>query len=188
MQRQPKTLSSFKWRVDNKEPTQKTDYEDAFEKHCPGLLQTYSISDPMPAFRWCDYSAMDEYIYPAGSIPEYLVERFPDLENESGFDIQKIVRKDIKFLDSKEHNGIQVADLLASGLRRLLKKGFTDNEKAAALLGSIMIMGIKGNSSKKHQISFEFVSFDTEKPIYLPNDLAKLIRIMERSCKPLMKK
>ena len=62
VQRQPKVLRCFKWRVDQKQPTYKTHFEDAFEKYAPGLLQTFSLENPAAMFTWCDYSSMADFI------------------------------------------------------------------------------------------------------------------------------
>ena len=43
VQRQPSTLGSFKWKIDQKD-TIKTDFEDAFEKIVPPLLQSKSLN------------------------------------------------------------------------------------------------------------------------------------------------
>lgn len=180
VQRNPNSLRHFRWKIDQKEPQKKIDFEDAFEKFCPALLQTLSLQEPTPALDWCDYRPMAEYMYRKGEIPDYLVDKFPHLKNAEGFDIQKIVRKDIQFLDSKSYLGIQVVDLLASGLRKLLKQGFDDNEGAARYLGRLMIQNIRNNPPIK------LVTFGSEKK--LDELLANLVRIMIRSCRPMIKK
>ena len=180
VQRYPNTLKSFKWRVDQKEPAKKLNYEDAFEKLSPALLQTFSLEEPMPALNWCDYRPMREYIYGKGEIPEYLVEKFPHLKDEEGYDIQKIVRKDIKFLDSRSVDGIQIADLLASGVRRVLKRGFADNETAARLLGGLMVQE-KSNSAPIGLVSLNSKSY----PV---GESKELVKIMIASCRAMVKK
>jgi hypothetical protein len=180
VQREPNSLMNFIWRIDQKEPHKKVDFEDAFEKFCPALLQTFSLQKPGPKLDWCDYSPMSEYMYKKGDIPDYLVDNLPHLKNSEGFDIQKIVRRDIKFIDSKAYPGIQIIDLLASGLRRLLKQEFKNNEIIARYLGGLMIQETNNNPP------IELVTFGSDKKI--DDSLAKIIRIMIKSCRPMIKK
>lgn len=180
VQRKPNSLKSFKWKIDQKEPQKKTDYEDAFEKFSPALLQTFSIQDPGPALNWCDYRPMSEFIYQKGDIPGYLIDKFPHLKEEEGFDIQKIIRKDIQFIDSKSYEGIQIADLLASGMRRLLRKGFDDNHLVAKLFGKLMVQEVK------NQPPLKLVTFGEESMVN--EGLAQIVRLFAKSCRPMINK
>jgi len=180
VQREPNSLRSFRWKIDQKEPHKKIDFEDAFEKFCPALLQTFSLQEPASKLDWCDYRPMAKYMYKKGDIPDYLVNKFPHLKDKEGFDIQKIVRKDIEFIDSKSYPGIQIIDLLASGLRRLLKQEYKNNEIVAQFLGGLMIQETHNNPP------IELVTFGSEKK--LDDSLAKIIRIMIKSCRPMIKK
>ena len=152
----------------------------SFEKFSPALLQSFSLKKPTPKLDWCDYRPMAEYMYGKGEIPDYLVDKFPHLKNEEGFDIQKIVRKDIEFIDSKSHPGLQIVDLLASGLRRLLRQDFENNGIVARFLGGLMVQEANNNPP------IELVTFGSEKKI--DHDLAKIVRIMIKSCRPMIKK
>ena len=51
----------------------------------------------------------------------------------------KLFRENFKLVDSKQSPGVQVADLLAAGIRRTLRGGFDDNLRASRLLGAIMV-------------------------------------------------
>tara|TARA_B100000315_G_C14504563_1_gene553964 strand:- start:107 stop:1126 length:1020 start_codon:yes stop_codon:yes gene_type:complete len=180
VQRNPNTLESFRWRIDQKEPNKKTDFEDTFEKFSPALLQTISISEPAPLLDWCDYSPMQEFICKNGEIPDYLKENFSHLIDDGCLNIEKIIRKDIKFIDSKASTGVQIVDLLASGVRRLLKRDFKRNEDAARLLGSLMVQGEYNDSPIK------FITFGGKTA--LEKEVSKLVKIMIRSCRPMVKK
>lgn len=79
VQRYPNSLKKFRWRYDAKELLKITDFEDSFQKFVPALLQAYSIDNPTPALDWCDYSPMNEYI---GTVPDYVVEKVPELEGK----------------------------------------------------------------------------------------------------------
>lgn len=135
-QRIPGTLSAFRWRVDQKNVS-KTDFESAFEKIAPALLQTMSIREPMPIVRGFNYSKMKRYEFVDG-IPDYL-EKDYGFSIEYAFDVQKLIREDIEFVDSKKSVGIQVVDILASATRRSLRGGFESNSKLSAALGSLMV-------------------------------------------------
>lgn len=97
-----------------------------------------------------------------------------------GLDIQKIIRKDIKFVDSKRDEGVQIADLLASGLRRLLKNEFKNNEFAALLFAKLFVQEVKNKPPLK------LISFGTES--ILPPDSAKTVHCLIKECRLMMKK
>lgn len=178
IQRQPNSLKKFRWKIDQKNRT-KTDFEDAFEKFSPAILQAISIDKPTPMLNWCDYRPMKEFMYKEGQMPEYLKEVYEGLGDKGGLDLQKIIRGDMRFVDSKSSVGVQIVDLLVSGLRRCLKHDFRENEEAAKLLGSIMIQAEK-NSSPVNLITYG----DEGK---LDQATANIIRIMIRRCRRLLK-
>jgi len=180
VQRNPNILKKFRWRIDQKEPHKKTDFENAFEKFSPALLQSMSISNPAIALKWCDYKAMSKFIYKEGELPEYLVESVPELQDATGFNIQKIVRDDIKFLDSKSLDGIQVADLIASGIRRCLRNEFDDNDTAAKLIGRLMVQ------AENNKSPIELLTFGNE--VTLNGETSKMIKIMIKACHLMIKK
>lgn len=137
-------LKKFKWRIDQKNTT-KTTYEEAFEKVCPPILQTISMSDPHIAIKGADYSFMNKYIYQDGEEPKYLREVYGvDIQEKGSLKVGKILTDDIRFEDSKGCPGIQVADLLASSCRRALRNGFDDNTGISRLIGSLMVSNVKG--------------------------------------------
>jgi hypothetical protein len=119
-QHDPGTLAEFKWRIDQKNIS-RTDFEDAFEKLSPPLLQTRSISEPLLMVKGFDYSSMNQYEFEDGKMPEYLKEVY-GIEVEAGLNIQKLIRGNIKFMDSQDSPGIQAVDLIVSGIRRCLRK------------------------------------------------------------------
>jgi hypothetical protein len=141
VQRDPITLRRFKWRIDQKN-TSKTDFEDAFEKVAPALLQSRSIDEPLIMLEGADYSALASCEYGEGEAPTYLSEA-TGIEIKRGLNIGKLLRENREFEDSTRSEGIQIADLLASGIRRCLRNGFDDNQIAAQLLGRLMIQGQK---------------------------------------------
>ena len=179
VQRNPNSLKQFRWRVDQKSPDKKK-YETAFEILSPVLLQSNSIENPGYLLNWCDYEPMSPYIVQKGELPKYLIDKFPHLKDKGGFNIQKIVRNDIQFLDSLSHPGIQIADLLASGLRRLLRLGFKNNMLVAQSIGALMVQG----SNNKPPIKFS--GFGEE--FNLDHSLTKVVAEMNKSCRRMVKK
>lgn len=173
----PKTLSSFCWKVDQKN-SNRTEFENAFEKISPMLLQTQSIKKPMMMAREFDYSAMADYMYSVGETPEYL-EKVYGIKTTGGVNIQKIIREDIEFVDSKKYAGIQVIDLLASGMRRCLRLDYKDTPKIAALLGPLMIR------TQRNIFPIELVTLD--KSDKCPEHIAALIKTMAYHSKTLIR-
>lgn len=144
VQSHPRNLRKFSWHIDQKN-TAKIDYEEAFEKITPGLLQTRSLREPFVTVKEFDYTAMDKYFYTKETEPTYLEEHYgiKRSSSEGSLNIGKLLWDDLDFCDSKSSFGVQISDLLASGVRRLLRNGFADNSKAAELLGGLMINPLK---------------------------------------------
>jgi len=180
VQRHPQTLQRFKWRLDQKQPSHKTKYELIFEKFSPALLQMYSLENPIGLFDGFDYKYLSPYIYQQAEIPEYLIEKKPSLIHRRAINIQKILRKDISYEDSMKNDGLQVVDLLASGMRKLLKMRFEDNEKIARLLANLMIQ------QRYNKPPIDIIVFD-EKPSFLKNELSDLVKILIKKSKPMVR-
>lgn len=143
VQRKPRSLGVFRWRIDQKNST-KTEYETAFQQVLPAFLQTMSLRSPMPMLVGADYSAFSRFDWAPEEKPTYLREYGIEINDQVATNIGMLVRENFKFVDSKSNQGVQVADLLASGLRRCLRCEFTDNESAAQLLGRLMVQNYKG--------------------------------------------
>jgi hypothetical protein len=176
VQRDPGTLAEFKWRIDQKNIS-RTDFEDAFEKLSPPLLQTMSMAEPLLRVNGFDYSSLSQYEFEEGKTPDYLKEVY-GIEVGNGINIQKLIRGNIKFMDSLDLPGIQAVDLVVSGIRRCLRRQFSDNDKAAATLGRLMLQA-KHNAPPLNLISFANVRAVTI-------EAARLVRIMSRNCKSMI--
>lgn len=147
VQYKPSMLRKFRWRIDQKN-TSKIVYEESFEKICPPILQSMSISDPHVALRGGNYNFMRKYIYQDGEEPGYLKEIYGiDVQEAGSLKAGKILRDDLRFVDSKGCPGVQVADLLASSCRRALRNGFNDNTGISRLIGSLMLSNRRGQES-----------------------------------------
>lgn len=144
-QRRPGTLREFRWRIDQKNPS-RTDFEDAFEKIAPVLLQTRSFRNPFSKVKGFNYNAMTAYEFEEGKGPTYLQDEY-GLPEMQGFNVQKLIRGNLAFADSESLEGLQVVDLVASGLRRLLRGGFSDNISVARELGRLFVQAKLGSNA-----------------------------------------
>lgn len=177
VQRNPRTLRRFVWRIDQKN-TEKTTFEKAFEKVAPGLLQSASLDSPMVMLEGADYSHFEPFRFSVKEYPDYLVRELGRAPEETT-NIGKLLREDMLFPDSRNDESVQIADLLAAGIRRCLRGGFSNNRSAAKMLGRLMVQNIKPEFS----IAFvHFVSGDVN-PDKCASDAAIL---MKRSAQPML--
>jgi hypothetical protein len=178
-QRNPATLGEFRWRIDQKD-TSKTVYEDAFEKIAPALLQTRSFSEPLERVKGFNYSHFSAYEYEDGKMPDYLQTEYglPPME---AINVQKLIRGNLAFQDSKASNGIQVADLVASGLRRVLRRSFDNSDAVAEALGRLTLQN-KHQRPSINLISFSEVENETSEHV------ARMARLMSKTCRPMIKR
>lgn len=175
-QRDPGTLAEFRWRIDQKNIS-RTDFEDAFEKLSPPLLQTMSMSEPLLRVNGFDYSSLSQYEFEDGKTPDYLKEVY-GIEVRTGINIQKLIRCNIKFMDSLDSPGIQAVDLVVSGIRRCLRRQFSDNDKAASTLGRLMLQ------AKCNAPSLNLISFANDRSVTI--EAARLVRMMSINCKSMV--
>ncbi len=177
VQRTPQLLRELRWRVDQKD-TRRTGYENTFRQLLPSVLQSMSISEPLLMLEGCDYSHMVQYEYPPGEQPKYLTEEY-GLPASDGFNIGKMVGGNFTFVDSKSEVGVQVADLVASGFRRLLKGEFLDNDRAAILLGRLCIKGYRG------KVPLKLFTMGDEQVVQSP--LADRLHLLQKYAKPMLR-
>lgn len=177
-QRNPTTLREFRWRIDQKN-TVKTNFEDAFEKLAPAFLQTISISQPFPMVKGFDYSSMKQYMFAPGQGPTWLKDTYGIAIDTDGFNLQKLIRGNIAFIDSKDSAGIQAVDLIVSGIRKCLRKQFRDNEMIASRIGALMVQAMDNAPPLR------LTSFGMEAT--LDRDTARLVHLMRDNAKPMLK-
>jgi len=177
VQRDPITLRRFKWRIDQKN-TSKTVFEDAFERVAPPLLQSRSLEKPLIMLEGANYRALAPFEYKKGEVPSYLTEA-TGIEIEHGLNIGKVLRKDCAFEDSQNSEGIQIVDLLASGIRRCLRNGFEHNHIAAQLLGNLMIQ------NEKQHPPIQVIGFRRGVLLHA-SPAARAISIMIMNCRPML--
>lgn len=137
-QRFPPTLARFRWMVDRKD-TNPTAYEQAFRKILPALLQTKSVTEPMLMLIGANYSYFKRFEFAEGKGPTHLRDYYGLEIEKNQLNVGKLVGEDFQLVDSAAVPGVQVADLLASGLRRAMRGNFDDPETVASLLGANMV-------------------------------------------------
>ncbi len=81
-------------------------------------------------------------------------------------------------MNSADTPGIQVADLLASGIRRLLRNGFEKKDQIAHLIGANFVQSINNETPVK------LISLDQSAST--DNEVARVLNIMGRSAKPMV--
>jgi hypothetical protein len=175
-QRIPGTLAQFRWRIDQKN-TSKTTYEDAFEKIAPSMLQTRSFREPGARMHGFDYRHLKDYEYAEGETPDYLEVEY-GIRVQKALNIQKLIRGNLKFEDSRSSVGIQVADLLASGLRRCLRGGFSANDAVAEALGRLTLQNERG------KFPIHLVSFSEEGDA--DDDASRVVKAMAKHCRAML--
>lgn len=177
-QRKPVTLRRFCWRVDQKNTT-KIEYEETFEQVTPPLLQSKSLRDPFYSVVEFDYNHMEPFFYTEENAPTYLEGVYGIKTNlKGGLNIGKIIWDDMNFEDSKRSNGVQIADLLASGTRRVLRNGFDNNTEVAKRLGRLMV------SAGREDEPINLISFIETA---VDNDItAKVIREFRANARPML--
>ncbi|SAL62513.1 DUF3800 domain-containing protein [Caballeronia humi] len=149
VQREPVALANFRWRVDQKDRIPNR-YEKVFRKILPALLQSKGLREPMISLEGADYRHFKRFEYEPGKEPNYLKETYgldaPEAATNS-VNVGKLVNDDFRYVDSETFSGVQVADLIASGVRRVLRSNFDSPEKVALALGMNMLQAPKGKTT-----------------------------------------
>jgi len=136
-QRAPATLSSFRWRIDEKNASRPL-FEETMRHMAPPLLQSKSLNEPIAFVHGFDYSHFERsFRFGTGEMPTYIQEQ-TGIEIESGSNLGKVLR-DFEFVRSHDVAGVQIADLLASSFRRVLRNEFRDSLGMAKKLGRLVV-------------------------------------------------
>jgi hypothetical protein len=176
VQRNPATLGAFRWRVDQKHAGHSM-FETAFSGLAPPLLQSRSLRDPGIFLVEADYRHFNrKYALPDGP-PSYLKEEY-GIDVEDPYNLKLVLREDFKFVDSNACAGVQIADLLASGMRRCLRGQFDDNKAVAASLGALMVQRTKRSPP------LSLVSL-TERGLVVSPTVGT-IKIIHDNCRPML--
>ncbi|MBA4328966.1 MAG: hypothetical protein C0428_12125 [Polaromonas sp.] len=176
VQRFPQTLGEIRWRVDQKDVIP-TEYEKVFRRMLPAILQSISMREPIMMVQGFDYSYLKNYEFPPGEKPTFLQSTY-NLPDADGLDLGKMVGGNFKFVDSKKVIGVQIADLLASGIRRFLKSEFLDNDTAAMLLGRLTVQ------AQKSKLPLKLVALSTD--AIVKGSLAKRLKLLDKHARPML--
>lgn len=174
VQRVPSALGNFRWRVDQKNTGQSV-FEESFMVFSAAMAAARSHSDPDGMLRGADYSHFERFRFAEGT-PTYMKELYGVTMREA-FDVGKVMRENFEFVDSKESLGVQVSDLLASGVRRCLRGGFTNNGAVAHSLGALMVAG------RHDKFPVELISLANAGPA---DEIETVLRVMRANIRPMI--
>jgi hypothetical protein len=185
-QRSPTALGRFRWRIDQKNVA-RTEYEKAFVVLAPTLLQTMSLTTPLAKLEDADYTFFARFEYAENEKPTYLKDTYgiDAMEGKQMLNIGKLMREDLKFEDSAQNQGVQVADLLASGVRRCLRLQFDDNDKAAELLGALMVEPKVGEPPIRLHAFGKYGTTQTTAGPVGPG-VERAVKAMRAKCRPML--
>jgi hypothetical protein len=175
VQRTPATLGRFRWRIDQKHQGSSV-FDESFRALAPAFMQSYSIHNPQPMLQGADYRHFERFDFKNGP-PTYLRDEY-GIEVESGFDVRLVMSEDFAFVDSRDNPGVQIADLLASGLRRCLRLGFSNNEDVARALGNLMVQATQRKPPVNLITIASAVSVSTE--------VSRTVRQMQSACRRML--
>lgn len=179
-QRVPVALAHFRWRVDQKDRVPQR-YESAFRRMLPGLLQTKALRDPMIFLHGADYRHIKKFEYAPGTAPTYLKDTYGlkfDASDKNCVNLGRMINDDFVYVDSQKSSGVQVADLIASGIRRVLRSNFDFPEKVALALGMNMLEAARGETTVR------LLSLDQSGQV--DEKVAGLIHLMGKSARPML--
>lgn len=180
IQRFPNRLGTFRWRIDQKDNVNNV-FQETYLKLALPLIQTLSIQMPYPWLADVDYSQFSRFYFEPGEAPTFLRDRYGiEVNAESCFNLGKLLREDFRFQDSIDNEGLQVADLIASGIRRCLRGRFTDNDAASRLLGSLMVNG------EPQQPTLDLIGFGPGLRAPVDDTAGKAILQIQSACRPLL--
>lgn len=178
--RTPATLGAYRWMFDQKDVT-KNYFDDTFSSVTLPLTQSLMAHHPFLQIEGGDYSHFQRF-YTHKPYPSWLPKvRGPGkLGNvvDAGF----MWREHLQFVDSKSHPGVQLADLVSSGLFGLLHQRFSDNDRAARLLGRLM------TTPKRGHTVIDLVSLGATVDHTIDQRLANLLHLMKASSRHLLRR
>lgn len=185
----PESLGQFFWEFDRKDVVE-TSFEKAFKMLYIGRVQATSSLRPLPLLqspdRNYDYFLKSFALNNGASGPDGIL----DVANMFGadlsifgcslgaFDVSNLLANSFELVDSTTSSGVQIADLLVSSVNRCLKRNYTNNEKMASLLGTLML-----NSPKPNVRAISLMSFSETRE--LKGSTGGLVNLMDENSKKL---
>jgi hypothetical protein len=144
VQRFPKELGEFHWRIDPKDK-ERTELERLWTDVILPMGQTQSTVEPFSTIEGCDYSYFERFYIAREAMPSELAKHVSPNPHDGGLDLKKILLEDLTFPDSKSEPGLQIVDILLSAFCRALNG--TLDERGWAMLGRLMT-GTQGGRSR----------------------------------------
>lgn len=178
-QRVPSTLARFRWRIDRKNALNSI-FDDTLRDHAAPMLQSLSMQEPSLWLMAADYSYFERFRFTDGA-PAYLNDTY-GLEVGGGFNVAMVMHEDLKFVDSAQDLGVQISDLLASGLRRCLRGEFTNNVAVAAALGRLLVQAPDADPPIALLTLDQGAALDPQAPAY------RAVWEMKRRARPMVSK
>jgi hypothetical protein len=135
-QRRPRELGKFEWTIDAKDPRRITTHEKWWRDTLGPLLEAKSRREPFGFVKDAGFN----YKYFERSFAMEHEVWFPDRPRQTieGYDIRKMITDRVAFVDSRSETFIQVVDILASFLRRLLT-GEIAGDQVSRAVGRLQI-------------------------------------------------
>lgn len=135
--RLPKELEFFNWLIDAKNLTITTS-EKLWSSLILPIAQSTSLKKPLISIKEGDYSYYRKSRN-VQEIPNYLKEYIGDKKPEEFTEINSIFQDNLKFEDSKNNLGLQLADILTTNIRRSMNGNL--QYEGWKKFGSIMVIG-----------------------------------------------
>jgi hypothetical protein len=117
VQRIPKTLGRFAWRLDAKDLTVTT-YEKVWREVVGPYLQTGSLRQPLLNLNGADYSAFDRFQGELVRPPDHLRPHVTNPDEPFGYADIDAILSDLTFCQSHRSTGVQAVDMLVSTISR----------------------------------------------------------------------
>jgi hypothetical protein len=134
-QRLPAELGRFRWRVDPKDQTRRTELELLWTDVILPIAQTGSMTEPFAMFEGCDYSHFARFYIDREAMPPDLARYVIDSPRDGGLDFGAILA-DVSFPESRTETGLRLVDILLSAFCRAVNG--TLDQRGWAMLGRLM--------------------------------------------------
>lgn len=179
-QRRPKELGKFKWFIDAKDPKELSSQEIWWKEMLGPLTESRTRNEPFGVYngKGFDYSHFEK---------SFLLQKnlwYPDGTRKiaKGYDIKKLICNNVSFVDSRNEILIQVTDVLASYMRRILSNQIT-SFKAIECLGKLQIMRKRAGQLQ----SVQMISLSKQRPVAANEnkELAACLKNMTKCARPM---
>lgn len=147
-QRDPLTLSRFRWVIDAKSD-KLTNYEDLWSTVIMPFCESDSLSNPMVFLKGGDYSWFDRnFNVDMTTAPKHLqpfIKKERQNEPFHAFDAKKVLSEHRSFESSKNNLGLQLVDIIVNAIRRALNGNL--QVSGWGNLGRLMVSREKGKNT-----------------------------------------